>query len=172
MAPGARARLRRKPSRSCAIASASIAGIPRSQSALTMRLWIAALAFDRASRARHCWLLQPRARRQPRGRGPLCSSAARSGDRASVYQRLGPETRARIEAMLSSSRHQGGRLIARPEDFFSVGWAPPAWEPAGMRTVQRDRERAEVEIYSAAGDRHSLTLVREGKEWKIELPGS
>jgi len=107
----------------------------------------------------------------PEGAVHLFIAAARSGDRASVYQRLGSETRARIEALLSSSRHQGGRLIAKPEDFFSVGWAPPAWEPAGTRTVQRDRDRAEVEVYSAAGDRHSLTLVREGKEWKIELPG-
>ena len=108
----------------------------------------------------------------PEGAVHLFIAAARSGDRASVYQRLGPETRARIEAMLSSSRHQGGRLIARPEDFFSVGWAPPAWEPAGIRTVQREPERAEVEVFSAAGDRHALSLVREGKEWKIELPGS
>ena len=107
----------------------------------------------------------------PEGAVHLFIVAARSGDRASVYQRLGPETRARIETLLSSSRHQGGRLIAKPEDFFSVGWAPPAWEPAGMRTAHRDRDRAEVEVYSAAGDRHSLTLVREGKEWKIELPG-
>jgi hypothetical protein len=107
----------------------------------------------------------------PEGAVHLFIVAARSGDRASVYQRLGPETRARIETLLSSSRHQGGRLIAKPEDFFSVGWAPPAWEPAGMRTVHRDRDRTEVEVYSAAGDRHSLTLVREGKEWKIELPG-
>jgi hypothetical protein len=107
----------------------------------------------------------------PEGAVHLFIAAARSGDRASVYQRLGPETRARIEALLSSSRHQGGRLIAKPEDFFSVGWAPPAWEPAGTRTVHRDREHAEVEVYSAAGDRHSLSLVREGKEWKIELPG-
>jgi hypothetical protein len=107
----------------------------------------------------------------PEGAVHLFITAARGGDRVSVYQRLGPETRARIEALLSSSRHQGGRLIARPEDFFSVGWAPPAWEPAGTRTVHRDRDRAEVEVYSAAGDRHSLSLVREGKEWKIELPG-
>ena len=107
----------------------------------------------------------------PEGAVHLFIAAARGGDRASVYQRLGPETRARIETLLSSSRHQGGRLIARPEDFFSVGWAPPAWEPAGVRTVHRERDRAEVEVYSAAGDRHSLTLVREGKEWKIELPG-
>ena len=107
----------------------------------------------------------------PEGAVHLFITAARGGDRVSVYHRLGPETRARIEALLSSSRHQGGRLIARPEDFFSVGWAPPAWEPAGTRTVHRERNRAEVEVYSAAGDRHSRTLVREGKEWKIELPG-
>ena len=107
----------------------------------------------------------------PEGAVNLFIQAARSGDRAAVYQRLGPDTRARIEALLNSSKHAGGRLIARPEDFFSVGWAPPAWEPAGTRTVQRAGNRAEVEVYSAAGDRDSLTLVREGKEWKIELPG-
>ena len=108
----------------------------------------------------------------PEGAVHLFTAAARAGDRVSAYQRLGPQTRARIEGMLSTSRHQGGRLIARPEDFFSVGWAPPAWEAAGMRTVFRDHDRAEVEVFSAAGDRHSLSLVREGKEWKIELPGS
>jgi len=131
-----------------------------------MRLRIAILAFLLTACSSH-----ERAD-NPEGAVHLFIAAARSGDRASVYQRLGPDTRARIEAMLSSSRHQGGRLIARPEDFFSVGWAPPAWEPAGIRTVQRDSERAEVEVYSAAGDRHVLSLVREGKEWKIELPGN
>jgi hypothetical protein len=131
-----------------------------------MRRWIALLAFLLAacSSQEHAG--------NPEGAVHLFIAAARSGDRASVYQRLGPETRARIEAMLSSNRHQGGRLIARPEDFFSVGWAPPAWEPAGIRTVQREPDRAEVEVFSAAGDRHALSLVREGKEWKIELPGN
>jgi hypothetical protein len=106
----------------------------------------------------------------PEGAVHLFIAAARSGDRAAVYQRLGPGTRSRIDTLLSSSQYHSGRTIARPEDFFSVGWAPPAWEPAGIRTVHRDHERAEVEVYSAAGDRHSLTLVKEGKEWKIELP--
>src|ERR1017187_197668 len=92
----------------------------------------------------------------PEGAVHLFIGAARSGDRASVYQRLGPETRKRIEALLLSSRHQSGRLITKPADFFSVGWAPPAWEPAGTRIVHRDRDHAEVEVYSAAGDRHSL----------------
>ncbi len=106
----------------------------------------------------------------PEGAVHLFIAAARSGDRVAVYQRLGPATRARIESILTSSQYQGSRNIVRPEDFFSVGWAPPAWEPAGVRTVHRERASAEVEVYSAAGDRHSLTLVREGKEWKIELP--
>ena len=108
----------------------------------------------------------------PEGAVNLFIAAARGGDRVAVYRRLWPETRARIEALVASSRHPGGRLPARPEDFFSVGWAPPAWEPAGTRTVHRERDRAEVEVYSAAGDRHSLTLVGEGKEWQIARPGS
>ncbi|MGD0837301.1 MAG: hypothetical protein ABSB49_11735 [Polyangia bacterium] len=106
----------------------------------------------------------------PEGAVNLFIAAARSGDRMAVYQRFGPATRGHIEALLVSSHHQGGRSIARPEDFFSVGWAPPAWEPAGVRTILRESDRAVVEVYSAAGDRHTLTLVREGKEWKIELP--
>ena len=57
----------------------------------------------------------------PEGAVHLFIAAARAGDRVAAYQRLGPQTRARIESMLSSSRHQGGRLMARPEDFFSVG---------------------------------------------------
>jgi hypothetical protein len=62
-------------------------------------------------------------------------------------------------------------MMMKPEDFLSVGWAPPAWEPAGTRLLRRDRDSAEVEVYSATGDRHALTLAREGREWKIELPG-
>jgi hypothetical protein len=107
----------------------------------------------------------------PEGAVHLFISAARVGDRAGVYQRLGPITRERISALLASSPHQGGRLISKPEDYLSVGWAPPSWEPAGIRTVSKSADRAEVEVYSAAGDRHPMTLVREDKEWKIELPG-
>ena len=47
---------------------------------------------------------------------------------------------------------------------------PPAWEPAGTRTLHRSGDEAEVEVFSAAGDRQSVRLVREGKTWKVELP--
>jgi len=107
----------------------------------------------------------------PEGAVRLFVAAARTGDRGSVFQRLGPATRARIEALQSTSRRLSGRMMMKSEDFLSVGWAPPAWEPAGTRLLHRDQERAEVEVYSSAGDRHTLSLAREGREWKIELPG-
>src|SRR4029453_1862216 len=65
-------------------------------------------------------------------------SAARGGDRATVLQRLGPKTRAPIEALQQSTRHTGGRLLTKPEDFLSVGSAPPPWEVANMRTLRKD----------------------------------
>ena len=107
----------------------------------------------------------------PEGAVRLFIAAARVGDRGSVLQSLGPATRARIEALQSASRRLSGRMMMKPEDFLSVGWAPPAWEPSGTRLLRRDRDNAEVEVYSSTGDRHALSLVREGREWNIELPG-
>ena len=36
-----------------------------------------------------------------------------------------------MAGLQEKSRRTGGRLALKPEDFLSVGWAPPAWEPAG-----------------------------------------
>lgn len=107
----------------------------------------------------------------PEGAVRIFIAAARTGDRGGVLQRLGPTTRARIEALQSDSRRLSGRLTMKTEDFLSVGWAPPAWEPSGTRLLRRDQDSAEVEVFSSTGDRHSLALAREGREWKIELPG-
>jgi hypothetical protein len=109
--------------------------------------------------------------RSPEGAVQVFVAAARAGERSVVFQRLGPRTRARVTALQEASRRSGGRLALKAEDFLSVGWAPPAWEPAGIRTLRRDDTTAQVEIYSAAGDRHTVDLVREGQEWKVELPG-
>jgi hypothetical protein len=109
--------------------------------------------------------------RSPEEAVQLFVTAARAGDRAAVIQRLGPKTRTRLAALQESSRKTGGRLALKVEDFLSVGWAPPAWEPAGIRVLRRDDATAQVEVYSAAGDRHSVDVVREGPEWKVELPG-
>ena len=41
--------------------------------------------------------------------------------------------------------------MLRPEDLVTVGWLPPAWEPAGTRLLRRDGAEAEVEVFSAVG---------------------
>jgi hypothetical protein len=97
-------------------------------------------------------------------------AAARAGDRVAVYQRFGPRTRARVENLLSSARKTGATRILRPEDLVTVGWVPPAWEASGTRLLQRHGDEAEVEVYSAAGDRQSVRVVREASSWKVELP--
>ncbi len=97
-------------------------------------------------------------------------AAARAGDRAAVYARFGPRTRARIDGLLASAQRTGGTRMLRPEDLVTVGWLPPAWEPAGTRLLRRDGPEAEVEVFSAAGDRQAIRTVQEGKSWKVELP--
>jgi hypothetical protein len=109
--------------------------------------------------------------KSPEAAVQLFIAAARGGDRAAIHQRLGPRTRARIQALQDGTRRTSGRLVTKAEDFLAAGWAPAAWEPAGTRTLREDGDRAEVEVYSAAGDRHALEVVKEGDEWKVELPG-
>ena len=100
----------------------------------------------------------------------LLIASVRAGDRGAVYERFGPRTRAHIDDLLAAAHKTGGTRMLRPQDLVTVGWVPPAWEPAGMRTLQRSGDEAEVEVYSAAGDRQSVRLVREGRTWKVELP--
>ena len=97
-------------------------------------------------------------------------AAARAGDRGAAYARFGPRTRARIDGLLSSAQRTGGTRTLRPEDLVTVGWLPPAWEPAGTRLLRYDGVEAEVEVFSASGERQAIKTVREGKIWKVELP--
>jgi hypothetical protein len=97
-------------------------------------------------------------------------AAARAGDRAAVYARFGPRTRARIDGLLASAQRTGGTRTLRPEDLVTVGWLQPAWEPAGTRLLRREGNEAEVEVKSAAGDQQTIRTVLEGKTWKVELP--
>lgn len=97
-------------------------------------------------------------------------SAARSGDRAAVYHRLGPRTRGHIEDILAAARKSGGARLLRPEDLVTVGWVPPAWDATSIHELHRQGDEAEVDVASAAGDHQAITVVREGKHWMVELP--
>ena len=97
-------------------------------------------------------------------------ASSRAGDRAAVYARFGPRTRARNDGLLASAQPTGGTRTLRPEDLVTVGWLPPAWEPAGTRLLRYEGAEAEVEVFSASGERQAIKTVREGKTWKVELP--
>jgi len=97
--------------------------------------------------------------------------AAQSGDRAAVHSMLGPRSRARLQELMVSAERVSGRLVLEPYGFLAVGRAPPAWEMAGVRQLERDDTRAVVEVFSASGERHSVELVLDDGSWKIELPG-
>jgi hypothetical protein len=97
-------------------------------------------------------------------------AAARAGDRTAVYERLGPRTRAHIEALLVATHRTGGARMLAPSDLVAVGWLPPAWEPAGTRVIRREGNEADVEVFSATGERQPIHVVREGRSWKVELP--
>jgi hypothetical protein len=109
-------------------------------------------------------------RDDPEGAVESLISASRAGDRGAVYARFGPRTRARVDGLLASAQRTGGTRMLRPEDLVTVGWLPPAWEPAGTRLLRNDGAEAEVEVYSASGERQAIRTVREGKTWKVELP--
>ena len=66
----------------------------------------------------------------------LLLASVRAGDREAVFNRFGPRTRAHIEELLASSNKTGGTRMLRPQDLVTVGWVPPAWEPAGLRTTE------------------------------------
>jgi hypothetical protein len=97
-------------------------------------------------------------------------AAARAGDRAGVYARLGPRTRARIDGLLASAQRTGGTRTLRPEDLVTVGWLPPAWEHDRTRLLRREGQEAEVEVRSASDEHQTVKTVQEGKTWKVELP--
>lgn len=97
--------------------------------------------------------------------------AAQAGDRAAVHSMLGPRARARLQELMVSAERVSGRLVLEPYDFLAVGRAPPAWEMAGVRQLEREDNRAVVEVFSASGERHSVELVLDEGSWKIELPG-
>ncbi len=111
-----------------------------------------------------------RGRDDPEAAVEALIAAARAGDRAAVYARFGPRTRARIDGLLAAAQRTGGTRTLRPEDLVTVGWLQPAWEPAGTRLLRREDTEAEVEVFSGSGERQAIQTVQEGKTWKVELP--
>ncbi|MSP58925.1 MAG: hypothetical protein EXR72_01050 [Myxococcales bacterium] len=98
------------------------------------------------------------------------SEAAREGDLGRVMRLIGPRTRARLEADARRAGEQAGRRKIQPSELLAAGWTPPRYEFTEVYEVSRSGEVAEVEIAGRHGERERVEVVREGKEWKVELP--
>ncbi len=98
-------------------------------------------------------------------------SAARAGDRAAVYELLGPRTRAHLEAQTQkATEYVGGSRRFAPTELMSVTSGDlerPA--PRDYLLRERDGETAVVEIVGADGTHTPTTVVEVDGHWRVEL---
>jgi hypothetical protein len=108
--------------------------------------------------------------RSPEGAVRALSEAAEAGDREAVYALLGPATRARIAADAERAAKAAGRRELGPVDLVAAGWSAPRWHAVDYDVLTRSGDHATVEVRGGAHERETLTCVRVGDEWRVELP--
>jgi hypothetical protein len=96
--------------------------------------------------------------------------SARQGDRGAVFRLLGPRTRARLVEDARRASEQAGRRRVAPEELVGAGWTPPRWEIRRARQVEREGDRAVVEVEGPEGQRERIEVVRDAGWWRVELP--
>jgi hypothetical protein len=127
---------------------------------------LAAFALAAAVLGRSCAVESPGPEAAVRG----LVAAARAGDRQAVWDLLSPDTQARLTAGAHRATDLvGSSMRYRPLDLISIGSSDDVPPPIDIRTIDRQGERAVVEIISV-GDPARVELVRVGKRWKIDLP--
>jgi hypothetical protein len=108
--------------------------------------------------------------RSPVGVVRTLAEAAQAGERAEVYQLLGPATRAKLDADARRAAALSGRRAVPPEEMLAVGWFAPRFALDDVRELERSGERATVEVRGQKGERQRITCVRDGGQWRVELP--
>jgi hypothetical protein len=105
----------------------------------------------------------------PDGAVRALTEAAEAGDRAAVYQLLGPATRARLTADAARAAVAAGRRDIRPEELLGAGWSPPRWRANEFETIARQGDRATVEIRGKHGERERVDCLYTDGHWHVEL---
>ncbi|HXX29619.1 MAG TPA: hypothetical protein VEJ89_02755 [Myxococcaceae bacterium] len=96
------------------------------------------------------------------------ATAAGRGDGAGAWARLTRESQADLNARVAGLGPASGGSLREdaPLLVFSGGRPPPLGR---LRVLKRDGDRATLEV--TAGDRTGeVTLLRQGPEWRVELP--
>jgi hypothetical protein len=98
--------------------------------------------------------------------------AASAGDRETVVELLGPDTRARLEREARRATELvGGTRRYGAADLVTLGAAEESGLPAELGVRYLDDDRAIVTMGKAADGPEELLVVRVGGRWVIELPG-
>jgi hypothetical protein len=108
--------------------------------------------------------------RSPTGAVRALAEAAQAGDRAEVWRLVGPETRGRLESDARKVAALSGRREVKPEQLLAVGWFSPRMQLVSMRELDREGDRATVEVVGSRGEHEPVRCVRVGGAWKVELP--
>ena len=96
--------------------------------------------------------------------------AARAGDESAVWELLGPDTRARLEAASQSATDKAGNAHRfTPLELLDVSVPENAYVPVGVRLVSQDAQRARVEVLGPSGQSDAISLVQLAGRWRVEL---
>jgi hypothetical protein len=104
----------------------------------------------------------------PEGAYRAFAAAANKGDARDAFARLTSESRRAATREISGlSSASGGSLR---EDASALVFSGGRGQPiSAVRLLKKDQDRATVEV-TAGGQTREVTLLREGTEWRVELP--
>jgi len=127
---------------------------------------LAAVALAVAVVGRGCRVAEPGPETAVRG----MIAAANEGDRNGVFALLSPSTQAALEERAQRATELVGSNVRYTAlDLIAIGSAEDVPAPSEIEVVERDGNRAVVEVVSSAG-RARLDVVRVGGRWRIDLP--
>ena len=115
-----------------------------------------------------------RAPENPAQRYERFAQAARDGDVGAVWAMLSKASQDRIRAR--GKELEGGKPVPGvdlgPASLVLGDLAPTAPKVKKATVVRESQGQAVVAVEVEGGERGEVTLVREGKDWKVVLPGA
>lgn len=98
--------------------------------------------------------------------------ASRADDRDTLYQLLGPHTRAWLDdAARRATDLAGGAKRFGPLDMIGISENTRIAPPAEIVVEELSGREARVELVSPGGQRSQLQVIEIDGQWRIELPG-
>lgn len=129
---------------------------------------VAAMALAAAVAGRGCQVDE----NTPEGVVASFIQASRADDRETLYQLLGPKTRAWLDdAARRATDLAGGAKRFGPLDMIGVSENTSVTSSAEIAVDELSEQTAKVELVNASGQRSELHLVEIDGQWRIELPG-